>query len=385
MKVIAWYLPQFHETKENNEWWGKGFTDWVNVKKGIKFHSDQYQPRIPLNNNYYDLLNDNVKKWQVDLAKKYGVYGFCMHHYWFGGKLLLEKPMEQFLDNKKLDIPFCINWANEHWTTSWSGGTKVLIKQEYGVEKDWIEHFNYLLPFFKDDRYIKEDGKPLFIIFIPQLIDCLEEMICCWQRLAKENGLPGLKIAYANKGQNHSEMSKEKKKFFDYCIDYQPAVVFSDLEKNGKRGMYGLVRTLWRATGKKILNNLHITPPNVPDKLRADDYDEIWKTILNRKPEDEANIPGAIVNWDNTARKGKRGSYFKNFSVEKFYQYMKKMITKARTEYKQDKIFIFSWNEWAEGGYLEPDEKYGCAVLEALYQALNDTNELPEYPDKVKK
>lgn len=148
MKIIAWYLPQFHETLENNEWWGKGFTDWVNVKKGKKIEEGQEQPRIPLNNNYYNLLDDNIKKWQVDLAKKYGVYGFCMHHYWFGGKLLLEQPAEQFLKNKELDLPFCFNWANEHWTTSWSGGTKVLIKQEYGQEADWIEHFNYLLPFF---------------------------------------------------------------------------------------------------------------------------------------------------------------------------------------------------------------------------------------------
>lgn len=385
MKVIAWYLPQFHETKENNEWWGEGFTDWVNVKKGRKFYKDQDQPRIPLNNNYYNLLQDDVKKWQIDLAKKYGVYGFCIHHYWFGGKLLLEKPMEQFLANKDLDFPFCINWANEHWTTSWAGGTKVLIKQEYGVEKDWIEHFNYLLPFFKDDRYIKEDGKPLFVIFIPQLIDCLEKMISCWQRLAKENGFPGLKIAYANKGQNQSEMPNRLKNLFDYCIDYQPAVVFSDLEKKGKRGMYGLIRTCWRATGKKILTSLHIAPPNIPDKLRADDYNEIWKTILERNPEGKDNIPGAIVNWDNTSRKGKRGSYFKNFSVESFYKYMKCLILKTKVEYKQDKIFIFSWNEWAEGGYLEPDEKYGYTVLEALRQALIDTNELLDYSDKGKK
>lgn len=380
MKIIAWYLPQFHETLENNEWWGKGFTDWVNVKKGKKIEEGQEQPRIPLNNNYYNLLDDNIKKWQVDLAKKYGVYGFCMHHYWFGGKLLLEQPAEQFLKNKELDLPFCFNWANEHWTTSWSGGTKVLIKQEYGQEADWIEHFNYLLPFFLDERYIKEEGKPLFVIFIPQLIDCLDDMLACWERLAKENGFPGLKIAYANKGQNSSEISSKTKKLFDYCIDYQPAVVFSDLEKCGKRGAYGILRTIWRATGKKILTAFHIAPPNIPDKLRKDSYDMIWKTILKRKPEGENNVPGAIVNWDNTARKGKRGSYFSDFSVEKFYKYMIEMIKKTKNEYKQDKIFLFSWNEWAEGGYLEPDEKYGYGVLEALRRALEETNELPQYP-----
>lgn len=379
MKIIAWYLPQFHETKENNEWWGKGFTDWVNVKNAKKLAEDQVQPRIPLNENYYDLLDDNVKKWQVDIAKENGIYGFCFHHYWFDGKLLLERPMEQYLKNKDLDLPFCINWANEHWTNSWAGGTKTLIKQEYGTRKDWIQHFEYLLPFFKDSRYIKEEGKPLFIFFIPQLIDCLKEMIDCWQELARENGFPGLKIAYANKGQNNVDLSSKNRKLFDYCIDYQPAVVFSDLEKMGKRGLYGRIRTVWRATGKKVLTALKITPPNIPDKLRKNDYDVVWNTILNKRPDGPNNIPGAIVNWDNTPRKGKNGSYFSSFSVEKFYTYMKKMIIKTKVDYHQDMIFIFSWNEWAEGGYLEPDTTYGYDVLKAVKRALIETDEFPEY------
>lgn len=382
MKIIAWYLPQFHEIQENNEWWGEGFTDWVNVKKGKNYDSKQYQPRIPLNKNYYDLLNDDVKKWQVSLAKKYGIYGFGIHHYWFGGKLLLEKPMEQYLANKELNLPFCINWANEHWTTSWAGGTKVLIKQDYGTERDWIEHFNYLLPFFKDDRYIKEDDSPLIIIYIPHLIDCLEEMLECWKKLAVQNGFSGLKVAYVNKGQKNAELSLKKQKLFDYCIDYHPAVVFSDLENSGKRGLYGILRTIWRATGKKFLTALHKELPAIPDKLRKDDYDLVWNTILNRVPEGDKNIPGAIVDWDNTARKGIHGSYFSNVTPEKFYKYLKEMITRTKNVYHQDKLFIFSWNEWAEGGYLEPDEKNGYKMLEAVKRALDETGEFPEYSDK---
>ena len=171
MKIIAFYLPQFHNIPENDEWWGNGFTEWTNVKKAKPIFEGHQQPKVPLNNNYYNLLDDNVKVWQADLAKKYGVYGFCYYHYWFNGKMLLEKPMEQMLENKEVDIPFCISWANEPWTKAWVGDEKkMLIAQEYGQEEEWKEHFMYLLPFFKDERYIKKDGKPFFIFYRPDIV-----------------------------------------------------------------------------------------------------------------------------------------------------------------------------------------------------------------------
>lgn len=151
MKVIAFYLPQFHEIPENNEWWGKGFTEWVNVKKAKPLYRGQNQPRVPLQRNYYNLEDVSVQEWQVELAKKYGVYGFCMYHYWFNGHLLLEKPVEQYLKNNKLDLPFCLCWANENWTNVWAaGGNKILISQTYGDKNEWKKHFDYFLPFFKD-------------------------------------------------------------------------------------------------------------------------------------------------------------------------------------------------------------------------------------------
>ena len=160
MKIIAFYLPQFHNIPENDEWWGDGFTEWTNVKKAKPLYEGHMQPRVPLGGNYYNLLDDNVKIWQADLAKKYGVYGFCYYHYWFNGKMLLEKPMEQMLANKEVDIPFCICWANEPWTKAWVGDErKLLIAQEYGQEEEWKQHFMYLLPFFKDERYITKNGK----------------------------------------------------------------------------------------------------------------------------------------------------------------------------------------------------------------------------------
>lgn len=160
MKILALYLPQFHAIPENDEWWGKGFTEWVNVKKARPLFEGHYQPRIPLNENYYNLLDNSVKKWQIDLAKEHGIYGFCVYHYWFCGKKLLEKPMEQYLADKSLDFPFCFCWANEHWSNAWvSGENKILMAQNFEDREDWDNHFYYMLPFFQDERYIKRRRK----------------------------------------------------------------------------------------------------------------------------------------------------------------------------------------------------------------------------------
>ena len=178
-KIIAFYLPQYHAIPENDQWWGKGFTEWTNVKKAKPLFEGHDQPRIPLNHNYYNLLDDNTKIWQANLAKKYGVYGFCYYHYWFkGGKKLLEKPAEQMLSNKSIDLPFCFCWANENWTRNWDGGNReIMVEQDYGNKDDWECHFQYLLQFFKDKRYITVDGKPLFIIYKPDLIIDIYEMV----------------------------------------------------------------------------------------------------------------------------------------------------------------------------------------------------------------
>ena len=170
MKIIPFYLPQFHNIPENDEWWGNGFTEWTNIKSAKPLFEGHKQPKVPINGNYYDLLNDDVKIWQAELAKKYGIYGFCYYHYWFNGKMLLEKPMEQMLTNHNIDIPFCICWANAAWTKAWVGEEKkVLIPQTYGGRNEWEEHFFYFLPFFKDRRYIRENNKPVIIIYRPQI------------------------------------------------------------------------------------------------------------------------------------------------------------------------------------------------------------------------
>ena len=371
MRTIAFYLPQFHTIPENDEWWGEGFTEWVNVKKARPLFENHNQPRVPLRENYYNLLNPEVMHWQVQIAKEYGLYGFCFYHYWFDGHMLLEKPVEIYLKDSSIDFPYCICWANEHWTQAWvSKHDRILIAQQYGEKKQWEEHFNYLLPFFQDLRYIKNDGKPLVVIYRPELIDCLNDMLDYWQELAKINGFPGLDFAYQ---QIHLELQKDKDDSrFAFNIEYQPAYAVYDMTKEKFKYLRKIKRTLTAGLQKIGINIEQIRPQGLIKRS----YDEVWKSVLERKPQSEKSVPGAFVDWDNTPRRQERGSVFVGASPEKFEKYMTEQVRRAKDVYKKDMIFLFAWNEWAEGGYMEPDEKNGFGYLEALRNALIANGEL---------
>ena len=233
MKTIAFYLPQYHEIKENNEWWGKGFTEWTNVKNAKPLFEGHNQPRLPLDNNYYCLLDDKVLEWQIDIAKKNNVYGFCFYHYWFNGHLLLEKPIENFLSNDNLNFPFCLCWANPSWTKIWAGkGSEILISHNYKDTNDLEKHFQYLLKFFRDDRYIKEDGKPLLVIYSPEEIPNLDEIVSFIRKRVVEEGFPGIVLMY----QYIVSEQKEKliRELFDYKINFQPVHALHKMEKMKK-------------------------------------------------------------------------------------------------------------------------------------------------------
>lgn len=386
MKIIAFYLPQFHNIPENDEWWGNGFTEWTNVKKAKPLYEGHMQPRVPLGGNYYNLLDDNVKIWQADLAKKYGVYGFCYYHYWFNGKMLLEKPMEQMLANKEVDIPFCICWANEPWTKAWVGDEKkLLIAQEYGQEEEWKQHFMYLLPFFKDERYITKDGKPLFVFYRPDIVPCMKEMIETWDKLAKENGLSGITFAFQS-GDYDWNKSKEAK-LFDYDIEFQPPYASHWLYSNDGKIISALKkcrRLLAGWAGKKFGIDLYRYGTAQYKKMTGQtvaNYDSMWQKIIEAKPMRSNSIPGAFVKWDNTPRHGERGQINVG-TPEKFEYYLSKQIKHAREDYHEDMIFMYAWNEWAEGGYLEPDEDDKYGYLEAIKRALEENNEFPEFQNK---
>lgn len=384
MKIIAFYLPQFHEIPENDEWWGKGFTEWVNVKKARPLYEGHEQPRVPLGRNYYNLLDDEVKIWQAQIAKKYGVYGFCYYHYWFNGKMVLEEPMEQMLKNKKIDMPFCICWANEPWTKAWVGKKEVILPQFYGEEKEWTEHFEYLLPFFKDERYIKDNNRPLVVIYRAEVIPELNERLKLWDKLAKKNGLAGLSFAYQD--ITFDLMKGKDDSLFDYNIEFQPSYAWNDMNSKGaikSSAMWSSLRSIKRklhtVVEKKAGFDLDRYVMNSKKSVTVNkvDYDAAWNEILNHKPSSNKCVPGAFVGWDNTPRKGNNGTVYIGDTPEKFKMYLSKQIKRAKEEYHKDMIFMYAWNEWAEGGYLEPDERTGYKNLEAIRDALKANNEFP--------
>lgn len=374
MKIIAYYLPQFHCIPENDAWWGEGFTEWVNVKGAKPLFDGHNQPRIPQDNNYYNLLQVDIIRWQAELAKKNHIWGFCFYHYWFGEKILLQKPMEILLTNKDIDIPFCISWANENWTNQWvSNSPKLLVKQEYGDEKEWARHFDYLLPFFKDARYIKENGKPVVVIYKPTNFNRINDMKDFWNNLAIANRFKG--ICFMSQISNEASEKKSSFEKIDYILDYQPTTIFVDKSKTRNvfiRKTKHLIKKLMRVF------NIELEGKKIGAKLVMYDYSDIWQQVLKRQPVSEKNVPGCFVDWDNTPRKGNKGTVLLNASPGKFKQFFKEQVIRCKNLYKKDFMFIFAWNEWAEGGYLEPDKHYHDGYLKAIRATLEELDEVPE-------
>lgn len=366
-KIIAFYLPQFHRVPENDEWWGKGFTDWVSAKKAKPLYPGHYQPRLPMNENYYNLLEKSTMQWQAKLARKYGVYGFCIYHYWFGAnKQILEKPAENLLKWKDIKINYCFSWANESWITSWSkikgnawvesrntgrNGTErgILLKQEYGDEREWESHFMYLLPFFKDKRYIKKDGKPVFVLYKPGEIPKLKQMIIYWNELARKNGLSGVYIIGTN-------CSIREEKIVDAGLLYEPSYT-------RQHEKYEL--TTKEAILKSIREFLEKKGMDIPKFIG---YDSIWREIIKRKQKEHI-YPGGYVDFDGSPRKGRKAVITYRANPARFYKYFVQLYQMAKKN-KKEYIFLTAWNEWGEGAYLEPDRRYGNSYLKAIKRAI---------------
>ena len=348
VKYIAFHLPQYHSFKENDEWWGPGFTDWENVKKALPLYSGHDQPRIPLGNNYYDMLDPNVHKWQAETAKKYGVSGFCYYHYYFNGKLLMEKPLEMILKEKDVDLPFCMCWANEPWDGKTS---TVLMPQEYGNEEDWQRHIDYLLPFFSDERYIKVNGAPLFVIYRTNNIPRVNEMVEYYKSACRKAGFPDLYVCEEMNSFQSAPVCANS----DAVISFEPTNVQRDRSKVS-------------AVINRLTSALYTKKPKAGIKIF--DYNKVWKKILNQKKvEGKKQFYGAFVGWDNTPRRKVKGTVYKNVSPVTFEKNLHLLAQRAANE-GSEYIFINAWNEWAEGAYLEPDQKNGYAYLEALGKTL---------------
>jgi lipopolysaccharide biosynthesis protein len=359
MRVLAFYLPQFHTIPENDMWWGKGFTDWSNVRKAKPYYKNQYQPREPLADNYYDLTNIETIKWQADLAKKYNVSGLCFYHYWFNGKLLLEKPSELLLKHTDIELDYCFSWANEPWARTWDGkNNHILMPQSYGDEADWLKHFEYLLPFFKDDRYIKIGNKPMFLLYKSQSIPQCKLMMDYWNRLAVNQGFSG--IHFVETLRDRTCDSRE--------LPYEAKVEFEPIRTNYKQSFFVLN---YKRIRRRVLDVINVVfKTQIPLNRKYKFQTVASRSLALKSP--QGTYGGVFVGWDNTARKGLKGTYIEMPTKDEFKAYLARKIEITQNVYNTNFIFVNAWNEWAEGTYLEPDKKNRFDYLEAIKEVLQE-------------
>jgi lipopolysaccharide biosynthesis protein len=346
VKVIAFYLPQFHEIEENNAWWGAGFTEWTNVKPAMPLYTGHYQPHVPDKVlGYYNLLDGNAQRKQIELAKNYGISGFCFYFYWFAGHRLLEQPILNYLNDRSLDLPFCLCWANENWSRRWDGlENEVLIGQEYSEEDD-LAFISYISKYLNDDRYIQVDGKPLLIVYRPSLLPNAKSTVRRWRNWCRNNDIGEIFVGYTQSFESVDPAKYD----FDAAIEFPP-------------------------------NNTappEITGSVVPvvDDFTGAVYD--WSVYLERsasyKEPAYTLYRGVCPSWDNTARRKGNSISFLNSSPRGYQQWLLSASQDTIRRFSSPSerlVFVNAWNEWAEGAHLEPDEKYGFAWLEATRLAL---------------
>ena len=356
MKVIAYYLPQYFPFKENNDWWGEGFTEWTNVGKAKPLFKGHYQPKVPADLGYYDLRIPEVREKQAKFALEAGITGFCYWHYWFGnGRRLLDKPFKEVLESGKPDFPFSLGWANESWKAKvWnyndSKKDKLLMEQLYPGIDDIKAHFYEILPALKDKRYIRIDNKPIFVIYKPFLLPNANEFIKVWNKLAIENN-----ISEGFFFIGHTLNIAEKSKILNLGFDAVNIVRTGEHRWNNqviKRIPYKLFK--FKFLGKPLKLN----------------YSFISKFFDNSVDSEENVIPTLIPNWDHTPRSGKKGVVFYNSTPKLFKKHVQRILNRIKNK-KTKIIFLKSWNEWGEGNYMEPDLKYGKGYLNSLKDSLN--------------
>ena len=355
MEIIAYYLPQYYPFEENNKWWGEGFTEWTNVGKAKSLYKGHDQPKIPADLGYYDLRMPQVREKQVELAIESGVTGFCYWHYWFGnGKQLLDFPIKEVLSSGKPEFPFCFGWANESWKAKvWNiedtSGDKTLMEQLYPGFEDIEAHFFSILPALKDKRYIKIDGKPVFVIYKPLLLPNASEFIKIWNKLAKENNLSDGFFFIG-----HTVNIKEKAEIIKFGFDAVNIVRTGEHRYNKdviKKISYKLFK--YKILGKPLILN----------------YSFISKYFVQNAEKEEDLIPTIIPNWDHTPRSGKKGVVFHNSTPKLFKKHVYRVLEIVKNK-KRKVVFLKSWNEWGEGNFMEPDLKNGKQYIKALRECL---------------
>ena len=341
MKIFAFFLPQFHEIEENNVWHCKGFTEWTHVKAAQALYRGHKQPKCPLDNDYYNLLQKNTVIKQTKLAEKYKIDGFIYYHYWFNGKLLMEKPAENLLRWKDIPQKFFFCWANHSFEKKWDGSNIMLQDQTYGNKVDWKKHFDYMLPFFQDDRYEKIDNKPILMLYVPDFEE-KEDMFSCFDRWCKESGFEGLFQIDVYKCKVDQIPLKDKNVFAQ-----MPSVAITEYAYQKKISYY------FKRFRCKILKKMDL---NCKSRFNTTSADSLYKALIKKMVFHKHLFYGLFFEWDNTPRYGKSGSVIDPLSKDVFLQYMDLL--------KNEKyIFVNAWNEWAEGMMLEPTKENGYRYL----------------------
>lgn len=329
-RVIAFYLPQFHPIPENDEWWGKGFTEWTSVTRAKPLFDGHYQPHVPADLGYYDLRDPAARRSQAELAHRYGIEGFCYYHYWFAGRRLLQHPFEIVLHSGMPSLPFCLCWANQSWTGVWHNAPdRILIEQTYPGPPDHEAHFTHLLPAFRDDRYIRVDGRPLFLIFDPHRLPAPDRTLLQWRDMAARAGLGGL---------------------FIIAVGHQ-----------------------WRDPALEALGFDGTVTKFVPPMIDAGqhptvyDHEAVIDELVYLRAPGENDFPCVAPNWDNTPRSGRRGVVLHNSRPQLFRRNLLAALDVVAGEPEDRRlIFIKAWNEWGEGNHLEPDQRFGHGFLEQI-------------------
>ena len=347
-EIYALYLPQYHRTEENDKWWEPGFTEWTAVKRAKSLHSISRQPRIPLE-GYYDLSDYHSIEQQAKLAAEHGVDGFVIYHYYSNGKVLLGKPVELLHHHPEINIKYFFSWANHDWRRTWYGYNKeILQKQEYGTESQIREHFNYLLKFFKDDRYKKIEGKPVVSIYKPSYIPNMKEYYDIWNSMAKENGFDGI---FFIQTIDQAEQTRQSE-IFDAAFDFEPGCTITS-------SVFSLTRNLNR------LRSFLIQKFNLFRIANVYNYKKVASAIMKKHNADQNHYYGVFPGWDNTPRHKRMGTVYKNESSKIFAEMTSKQYAKSLKENKS-MLIINAWNEWSEGAYLEPDTFNGYKLLDSI-------------------
>lgn len=352
VRLIAFYLPQFHPIAENDQWWGKGFTEWTNVTKAQPLFEEHYQPHLPTELGFYDLRLRQTRHEQIELAKSYGIDGFCYHYYWFSGKRLLNKPIDDMLADPASEMPFCFCWANENWTRRWDAADhEVLIAQQYREEDD-LAFIQELAPVFRDPRYIRVDGKPLLIVYRVQHLPDPLRTAAIWRNHCREAGIGEIHLCAALTHGNESF----RQYGFDSGVEFPPHNL-RDASVNAEIQFFN------------------------PFKGYVLQFATIARSYLTRDYADEPVFKTVFPSWDNTARTGQRAVVVLNGTPANYAHWLSSTIEKTLQAGASDPlVFINAWNEWAEGCHLEPDRKYGRAFLEATAAAKRGEQQFPSFP-----